>query len=737
MGPLKNQAHLEIKHLVVPHGAPASVGSKEPQNAPSTRWTPRTSREQRQVAEPQQPVEQTANAGLAQLALTLIALCFFLAACGGGGSGGNGEAPAPTTHNGGGGTPTAPTQRLFADPAAQNLTISDVEAIIAQAVAEATARNLPATIAVVDRVGNVLGVYKMTGAPDLTEVTRKVPEDDPNPPGLQGARVESTLAAIAKAITGAYLSSSGNAFTSRTASMIVQEHFPPAPNLTQGLESGPLFGVQFSQLPCSDLSTRYAVGQGAFIGPNRSPLGLSADPGGIPLYKDGVVVGGIGVSADDTYTFDPDVTDFDNSPEEAMAIAGSQGFEAPTGIRADRISVDGTFLRFTDMAVTDLQSTPASAPAFSALSSGTLVSVRGYFGEDTPAIIAGTTYGSEGSGIRRGTSFNTEDAYVLSDGFGSNRFPPRAGTEGTSEALTEGEVIALLEEAFGILSKARAQIRQPLGSRAQVSVSIVDTNGQILGIIRSPDAPIFGIDVSLQKARTATFFSNTLAATQLSAAVQSPAVAGSPGIPDGKVRGSVGRVRTLFMDPAALTGSFAFADRSGGNLSRPFFPDGEVGNAPGPLSEPIERFNPFATGLQIDLVFGNFIEHLNFVAGAGPDTPRRCTFLPPVPGLSGANRLQNGIQIFPGSVPIYRGDQLIGGIGVSGDGIDQDDMISFLGLHNAGLRMDGTINNAPPAMRADRIVVPLSNGRDVRLRYINCPFSPFLDSDEQNVCQGK
>jgi len=76
-------------------------------------------------------------------------------------------------------------------------------------------------------------------------------------------------AAIAKAITGAYLSSGGNAFSTRTASQIVQEHFPPAPS-TVGLESGPLFGVQFSSLPCSDVTTRVAS---SAIGPRRSPFG--------------------------------------------------------------------------------------------------------------------------------------------------------------------------------------------------------------------------------------------------------------------------------------------------------------------------------------------------------------------------------------------------------------------------------------------------------------------------------
>ena len=39
----------------------------------------------------------------------------------------------------------------------------------------------------------------------------------------------------------------------------------------------------------------------------------------------------------------------------------------------------------------------------------------------------------------------------------------------------------------------------------------------------------------------------------------------------------VDHVRSFLNDPNALTGQFAFADRSGGNLSRPFFPDGEVG----------------------------------------------------------------------------------------------------------------------------------------------------------------
>ncbi|MGB3710591.1 MAG: heme-binding protein, partial [Erythrobacter sp.] len=567
-----------------------------------------------------------------------------------------------------------------------------------------------ASIAVVDRVGNVLAVFRMPGAP----ATAAIP-DAPNGDNIdiQGLEVPAEAAAIAKAITGAYLSSGGNAFSTRTASQIVQEHFPPAPT-TVGLESGPLFGVQFSQLPCSDLSTR---NQDGLIGPQRSPLGLAADAGGFPLYKNGVVVGGIGVLADGVYGFDPNVLDVDIDADESIALAGTIGFEAPVAIRANRIAADGTSLRYTDATYNSLADIAGASFTGTA---GTLVDVRGYV---DASIRAGAAYGTESSGIRpsRSGEFANRDAFVLTNGAGSNRFPVRAGTDGAdvSAPITQGEAAAILEEAFTVMSRARAQIRRPLDSRAQVTISLVDTRGRILGIVRSPDAPIFGTDVSLQKARTASFFSGPFAANNLLAA-------------GGEVPQYVQRVRSFLNDPNALTGQFAFADRSGGNLSRPYFPDGEVGTPNGPLSRPIEQFNPFSTGLQSALVLGNLAQHLAFVTGAASmDTPRGCSTLPDV---GGGSRLDNGIQIFPGSVPVYRDGELIGGIGVSGDGIDQDDMISFLGLNNAGVRT-GSVNNAPQSIRADRIVVQVG-GRQVRLRYINCPFAPFLDTSAQNVCEG-
>ena len=247
----------------------------------------------------------------------------LLASCGGGGSGGTPTptpAPAPTP------TPT-PTGGLYTPPAAEALSVTEVQTILANAVSEAQARGLPSVIAVTDRVGNVLAVFRMNGA-------RATATTAPAPNGVNLDAQNVTFAAeggaIAKAITGAYLSSGGNAFSTRTASQIVQEHFPPAPT-TVGLESGPLFGVQFSQLPCSDFSSRFgAVGAAALIGPKRSPLGLAADPGGLPLYKNGVLVGGIGVMGDGVYGLDTNILDVENDAEEYIALAGTRGFEAPT-----------------------------------------------------------------------------------------------------------------------------------------------------------------------------------------------------------------------------------------------------------------------------------------------------------------------------------------------------------------------------------------------------------------------
>jgi hypothetical protein len=93
--------------------------------------------------------------------------------------------------------------------------------------------------------------------------------------------------------------------------------------------------------------------------------------------------------------------------------------------------------------------------------------------------------------------------------------------------------------------------------------------------------------------------------------------------------------------------------------------------------------------------------------------------------------LGNGLQIFPGSVPVYRGAALVGGIGVSGDGVDQDDMVAFLGLQRASAALGASVQQAPTNMRADTL-----KPQGTRLLYVQCPQAPFINSDQENVCGG-
>ncbi len=597
------------------------------------------------------------------------------------------------------------------------LSVNDVRTILAQAISEAQARNINATIAVVDRVGNVLATFRMNGADTniIIDGGRNIRT------GLDGLEyAPDNLVAISKAVTAAYLSSEGNAFTTRTASQIVQQNFNPGEADQPG---GPLFGVQFSNLPCSDFMTRFSAVADA--GPKRSPLGLSADPGGLPLYKAGSLVGGIGVIADGRYGLDLNAGDLDQDTDELIAMAGSFNYAAPQDRRADRITVEGKTLRFADINFDDLLSTPANAADFATLdgTAGNLLAVPGY---SNAVIIDGTAFGQSPSGIRSAnTEFPGLDAFVIVDNSDVNRYPPSNGSEAVT-GLTVAEVRQLLQSAISIANRSRAQIRRPLGSQARVTVAITDTNGNILGLLRTRDAPVFGSDVAIQKARTAAFFSGSNAANDLTMAPNTIYLQTDTPVASGTeiVLGDyVTAARNFLGLPNALAdGSIAFTDRAGGNLSRPYFPDGLIGSQNGPFSKPFVQWSPFSTGLQLDLVMNRVVQHVLFVAGAGADTPANCTTL---------SRLANGIQIFPGSVPIYRDDTLIGGIGVSGDGVDQDDMIAFLAVDETNQTL-GSINNAQSAMRADTLTP-----QGTRLRFVQCPQAPFLNSEAQNVCDGK
>ncbi|PYS91752.1 MAG: hypothetical protein DMF64_11160 [Acidobacteria bacterium] len=545
---------------------------------------------------------------------------------------------------------TAPTPNT--NPiTAGNLTSSDVQTIIAQAVSAASALNRAVTVAVTDREGNILGTFQMTGATPRTRFDGNVvfkqtadPVTGLPPQGLEGADFPAALnparlAAITKAGTAAFFSTFGDAFTPRTASFIIQEHFPPNVSNQPG---GPLFGVQFSQLVCSDIKKP------------GLPFGLSGDSGAVPIYKNGVPSGGVGIEGDGLYTVDRDPTDFDKPVEELIAVAAGRGYEPPALIRGDNIIVGGIRLTYTN--VTDADAPRPTTMSFASLPGTVLDPIR----SAQPSAFVPTTLGGSPGTID--TRF----------------FPFRASTSGSANALTADDVTRIITQAAHQADITRAAIRQPLGSAARVNITVVDSEGTVLGIFRTFDAPVFGFDVSAQKARTALFYSRSNAGATLRAA------------------GFGNYVDAAAADGLGLNGSVAFTDRAGGFLSRPFFPDGIDGTANGPFSHPINQWSVFNDGLQIDLVRTNLVAAL-----LGSNVP--CSSITYIP---------NGIQIFPGSVPLYKNGELVGGIGISGDGVDQDDIIASAGA-------EGFLPPAP--MRSDQVFV-----RGIRLPFTKFPRSPDL-----------
>ena len=515
--------------------------------------------------------------------------------------------------------------------AATNLNPTDVQTILQQAASAANSLSKPVTIVVTDREANVLGFFAMAGAPASTTV-RSVGRSGQ---GLEGGVVPSAEAATAKASTAAFFSTTGNAFTTRTAGFIIQEHFPPGISFRSG---GPLYGVQFSSLPCSDIKKPSAR------------LGLSADPGGLPIYKNGLPAGGIGVEGDGLYTLDRDPSDDDQPFEELIAASGIRGFETPTGIRGDTILVDGIRLPFSNV-------TNPPAPT-------------------TVASIAGATISFGPGGIPPDSEFVPQVVGGIAGEVSPRFFPFIAGAG--PNALTATEVGTIISRAAQQSNITRAAIRQPLGSNARVTIAVVDAAGVVLGVFRQQDAPVFGFDVSVQKARTAAFFSNPNAATSL------------------RTAGFGSYVDRAAADGLRLDGAIAFSDRAIGFLHRPFFPDGINNTLAGPFSTPLADWSPFNVGLQLDLIRTNFLAALSG----------------PVASCSSIPGLTNGIQIFPGSVPLYKNGVLVGAIGISGDGVDQDDLIAAAGASGF----------APPAaIRSDQIFV-----RSVRLPFLKFPRSPNL-----------
>jgi uncharacterized protein GlcG (DUF336 family) len=272
------------------------------------------------------------------------------------------------------------------------------------------------------------------------------------------------------------------------------------------------------------------------------------------------------------------------------------------------------------------------------------------------------------------------DAEPVPQGWLFGPFPSTPGALPISAA----DVQTIINAGFQEARRVRAGIRLPLQARTAMMLAVSDSNNALLGLFRMQDATVFSIDVAVAKSRNVTYFSspdiNPLDA------MDCPGPSDPPN--------SLGDCRGTAYRPGT-----AVTNRTLSFGAQPFFPSGIEGQLAG-FPFPFEP-GPFRQ---------TFIY----------DSANPCTN-----GLEVPDGRQNGIVFFPGSTPIYRNDSLvngtgplIGGYGVSGDGVEQDDIVTVGGAR-ADTNAQGYLPNS--RIRADQVFV-----RGVRL-----PFVKFNRRPEQ------
>jgi uncharacterized protein GlcG (DUF336 family) len=612
----------------------------------------------------------------------------------------------------------------------ETMTAGEVGTILDRAAAASASSD--AIIAITDRNGRILGVRVESGV-------------DPAITGDPEKLVFAIDGAVSLARTGAFFASNQAPLTSRTIqfisqSTITQREVDSDPSITDpnSTERGPGFvapvsinghfppGVPFT--PQVDLfaiehtnrDSIYAPGPDGIIGtaddvllperfnddpafvppgqelfapdsygvesgvsartgngvPIAESRGIATLPGGIPLYKNGQVVGGIGVffpgktgfateeNSSLSATYDP--TKPDRTLEaEWIAFAAAGGARAAIGVPLD-----------PRLFVGDLGGVALPAGYGLPLGRIDLVGIQldvfgpGGLYNGSNEIVA------EGAAVGRGSPSDGTNQVVSNNGtpspaddvFLRDGLPVPEGwlvTPHDGVGITAAEVTQIITQGLAQANDTRAAIRLPLGSRAKFVFAVADRNGNIVGLYRMPDATVFSIDVAVAKARNVNYYAD-------SAKLQ--AIDQLTGVPAGT----------------------AFTNRTFRYLANPRYPTGIDGAPPGPFSQLNDGGVDPNTGLEV----GPPLPASAYQSVLGHDA-----FNPETNFRDPTNKNnQDGIVFFPGSAPVYRGNDLIGGLGVSGDGVDEDDVNTDAGQTGFGV----------PAihLRADQVVF-----QGVRLPY--------------------
>ncbi|MEN9666974.1 MAG: hypothetical protein RLZZ326_3337, partial [Planctomycetota bacterium] len=629
------------------------------------------------------------------------------------------------------------------------LSTVEVESLLNRASAVTPSND--AIIAVVDCTGQILGVRTES---DVSFVDNKT----------LGFAIDG---AVAKARTGAFFSNTQAILTSRTVShisqsTITQREMQADPNSTIDTITGPgyvapvglggtfppgiintplvdLFGIEHTNRvsvlkpgvsaaspfdPANFIIDRRsysaqvagtygAVGSQAGQPPQPIARGIATLPGGIAIYRAGTneVIGGLGVffpGKDGTASFEQGFV--------ANATQTRQNrLNAPKALEAELIALETLLpINVGKPAVVDVPlvsptlatitlapadiiaraggiKLPLTAPLSTAqtqalvnkINNAARINLGGIalqsFGPQAGPLGVQTLFtlaGKLGPGTVSGSDQPVKGAVAVlpgklqADGW---IVPATAGSE-----LTAAQVKGIIDQGTVEAGKTRAQIRiQPTGTKMVLAVS--DFDGTILGLYRMSGATLFSIDVAVAKARNTVYYA--------SADLQPADRAGT--VPIGT----------------------AFTNRTFRYLASAHDPSGNTAAGPGAFSilkdagiNPKTGLNtnpnspPLASSFKTVLGYDSFNTGSNFHSTAMP----------------AAN--QNGIVFFPGSTPLYVGRKLSGGFGVSGDGVDQDDVVTS---YAAAGSPQGNFN-APADLRADNYRVS-----GIRLPYVKYSRNPF------------
>ena len=195
---------------------------------------------------------------------------------------------------------------------------------------------------------------------------------------------------------------------------------------------------------------------------------VPVNPGGMPIYRGGKVIGGVGIAG-----VRPNFAEYAATAAAAGAGRGLD-FSEPLGAPG-AVFIDGLRL-----------------PFFGACTNITCIrnTLRGRPPGSAPGLVSNGTFV-----IQPRDGLQAPEGYIL-------------GPRGSAVAggLSADEVRRIVDRSVDVALRTRAMIRLPINQPARMTIGISDETGVILALYRMADGTVFSSDVAMTKARNAYYF---------------------------------------------------------------------------------------------------------------------------------------------------------------------------------------------------------------------------------------